>query len=616
MVVTALRNTYFPGDLSLNQPDNPNTPEETELASKVLALYEASFLAKTELGLYDDMETQDKYYRGVQVEPESPDDPASNTNIIRPAIESQVADLVEAPLDIVVRGREPSDHMFAGQAQTLVSWVYDNNNMIIKRDRHERTRLKYGTSGWKVYYNKSGNNGRGKIEILERHPKELFPDPKVSDSHLIQEGDFFGEASFKSLQYLVTVFGDKAKAVKPNPYPSFSPNIFDGERIADISQILSERALLIEMWLRETDGYLRLVHIAEGVVLQNVKTKYKKFPYVLVPCYPREGIVWGSGDIDDLAPVQDLINDLDDQIRMNARLMGNLQIVVGVASGINLRKWTNMPGLKVPARNEDAWRQLQPASIPAYIPLRREKGFQEAELVTGRSDAVEGRNPGSVRAASAIVALQEAGSRRVNHKKLMAEQGLQEVAQLVLELAKVHFTREMAFRVIGPSQASGQEFLWFNPSRMQAIPRLVPDPIKQGELMPLLGGGGGQETKDAEMDITFSIGSGLPNNKAFIYQMTLELFNAGLITREEGRTIMAQFLRVPAFDPLMPQGVFAGRNIPGGMDPNAPEMQGANGNQNGAVAPPGSLDNQMQNQVPPDQQALMALAAMLGGRAA
>ena len=43
--------------------------------------------------------------------------------------------------------------------------------------------------------------------------------------------------------------------------------------------------------------------------------------------YKRKGRLWGmAGDTEQLIPVQDIINSLDDQIRMNTRLMGNAQI--------------------------------------------------------------------------------------------------------------------------------------------------------------------------------------------------------------------------------------------------------------------------------------------------
>src|SRR5690606_17273242 len=126
-------------------------------------------------------------------------------------------------------------------------------------------------------------------------------------------------------------------------------------------------------------------------------------------------------------------------------------------------KWTNRPGLKIPARDPDAWRMVTPPEIPSIIPNRRAEAKIEAQEYSGRTDAVEGRRPGGVRAASAILALQEAGSRRVNHKKLMLQVGLSEVMQLVVDMIAEHYTEEMAFRIIG---SKSDEYLWFKGSEL------------------------------------------------------------------------------------------------------------------------------------------------------
>ncbi len=83
---------------------------------------------------------------------------------------------------------------------------------------------------------------------------------------------------------------------------------------------------------------------------------------------------------------------------------------------------------------------------------------------------VEGRRSGSLRAASAILALQEAGSRRSNHKKLMLQDGLREVMELVLAYVKEFMTVEQAFDITEKDQT---EFLWFRGSDLKAIPELT-----------------------------------------------------------------------------------------------------------------------------------------------
>ena len=55
--------------------------------------------------------------------------------------------------------------------------------------------------------------------------------------------------------------------------------------------------------------------------------------------------------------------------------------------------------MKIPAKDHKGFQVVQPPYMPAYIPQRRE-GFP-SQLVSGRSEVVEGRRSGSLRAASA-----------------------------------------------------------------------------------------------------------------------------------------------------------------------------------------------------------------------
>lgn len=567
---------------------NPNTEKEDELADEVLTQFKASYLVKDNDGLHSDWAEYEEYYSNRSNLPEDDDDPGSENNIILPVVESQVADLINEPMDIMVKGVEPSDHFFASDVKTVVEWVLDKNQMVFKMDEHERNRLKFGTGIWKVWFDPNALKGRGLPIIEPICPSNFFPDPKIKRAWQLEDCEFIIQAGFVSKFSLRRRFGKRAKAVMPQQNISYNMELFRGEDSSQLSATVNDRAVLLERWSKEIDDktgelYLRLVCVASGVVLydskwdennRGYKGYYRKcqYPFVVTPCYARKGMIWGMGDAELLKPVQDMINELDDQIRMNARLMGNVQIVVGLASGINPKRWTNKPGLKLPARDHTAWQTVQPPNIPEYILARRSEGKLEAQEYSGRTDAVEGRRPGGIRAASAIMALQEAGGRRLGHKKLFLQLGLNQVLQLVIGMVAEHYTEEMAFRIMGQKS---DEYLWFRGSTLNEIPKLIPGiPDDEGysDLVPLMDEGGqNPATKEAEFDLMASIGAGLPQNKSFIYQSVVELHREGLITQQEARMFLKEIMSFPIIDPLNPKGQFTGRNM-------SPEMmQMANG---------------------------------------
>lgn len=565
----------------------------------VLDKYNGARDAKESLGLNAEWREYEDYCRNKQNNPETDEDPGSVTNVIFPVIASQVSDLVDEPLAISCIGEEPSDQVFSQDLEHILDWIEFKNRMFLKLDKFENRRLKFGTSGWKIYYDPLTHM----IVIEPISPVNFFPDPKVKECWQLEEGDFVAHAIHQPIPYLRRKWGSVASGLESS-HQDEELTIFEGETNEDTRQITANKARVVEIWTKDKNNTLRRRVVANEKLLYDSKSdgssfyEHGRYPFVIIPCYSVEGRLWGMGEVELLKPTQDLINDLDDQIRMNARLMGNIQIVVGLSSGINIRKWTNKAGLKIPARDHDAWRMVQPPQIPEYILRRRVEAMREAEVISGRPDVTEGRRSG-VRAASAIMALQEAGSRRARHKKMFLQDSLSRVFDFCIDYLKEFYTEEQAFRILGKSMGPDNpepQYLWFKGSKLREVPKLIPDGI--GGLVPLLGEGGQEETKDAKFDVRVSVGAGLPHNQAFLYQAVIEMVKENIITREEARYFIKDQLDWPVANPGQPEGTNFGAGLIPGL---------------GGAAPGMGLDASQfdVNSVPP--QILQSLVASMGG---
>ena len=562
-------------------------------AMKVVDLWKAAKDSKDSLGLNTNWRTYEDYCRNKQNPTTEDEDPGSVTNVIFPIIASQVADSTDEPLDISVIGEEPSDQIFASDVEHILDWFIYQNKMFFKIDRHEWRRLKFGTAGWKVYFDPI----RKLIIIEPLSPVNFFPDPKIKEPWHLQEGDFMAHAIYQPIPYLRRFYGEPANKLRPDKNSTSDLNIFEGETNDEARDSMSNKARVIEMWTKEAKGILRRRVVGnDNVVLFDSKKdnntsfyEHGNYPFILTPCYPVEGQIWGMGDTELLLPTQDLINDLDDQVRINARLMGNIQVVVGLASGINIKKWTAKAGLKIPARDHNAWKMVQPPPIPEYILRRRMEAMQEAEMISGRPDVVEGRRSG-VRAASAIMALQEAGNRRGRHKKIGLQESLSECLIFGVDYLKEFFTEEQAYRILNKSieaQSGVPQYLWFRGSKLKKIPKLIPDG-QDGALKTLLDEQGKEMTKDAKFDLRMNMGAGLPHNKAFVYNALLDLKREGIVTVEESRIFLKDTLDWPIANVMAPVGNNFGMGpiMPGGRAGMAPPMPGGAGQVDGESIPP------------------------------
>lgn len=565
------------------------TETETKEALRVQQLFHGAWIAKQNLGLHTLWRQCDDYYHARQVTQQSPDDPASNTPVIKPIIDSQISDLVDKPESVQVSGVELSDELYSLQVQHMMDYVLSHNQFKRKLERAEHDRLELGTSVYKVHFDDEALGGRGLPTYDIVDPANFFPDPKITSYYHVQEAEFIIHATWKPLTWFRQKF-ERGKYVQRQVQVLYDPKIYDGDHLDESDYTTSQRALLLECYMKDKNGKLYCLSVAQNIILQDTRKQEGKlqrrnmFPFVVIPCYPRRGVLWGQGDVELLMPVQDVINDLDDQIRVNARLMGNPQIVFGIGAGrgFDPRKWTAAPGLRVPMRDPNAFRVVEARQVSPDVVNRREKAFQEADIISGRPDVTRGEQPSGVTAFRAISALQQAGQRGVIHKKEMFKAGFGEVLNLLYDEMIENWDTEMWVRIEGETP----DFQFYDPRELKSIPQLIPnelyDPNSETPLpqhVPLTDEQGKPITRDAEFDLSLSIGDGLPSDKAFIFDMVLDLAGRAV----EGKPVifwseLRQYLRdqvgIPLKDEqemMQDQQQQMNQGPPPGMMPGVPQ---------------------------------------------
>ncbi|OCT12623.1 hypothetical protein A8709_32965 [Paenibacillus pectinilyticus] len=569
-------------------------PEQTEkqkqLAQDIQDMFRGAYQAKDQMDLMNIWARCDDYMHNIQNEPETEEDPGSVTNIIKPIIDSEISDIVDKPFSVDALGREPSDHMFSDDVQHALNFVLDKNKFKVKLTHSEHDRLELGTTVVKVYTDHEALNGRGLPTFEIVSPANFFPDPKWTASHLLQECEFIIHAVPRPLSWIRRMFPKWGKYVKRQVSWPYDPTLdLDTTRTDEVSPVTSQKALLIECYMRDENGDIFCVHVANNIVLEDSRDdgivgeklqRRNQFPFEVIICFPRRGTGWGMGDVEYLFPTQDLINDMDDQIIMTARLMGNPQMAIGLSAagkGFDARKWTNKPGLRIPFRDVTAFKPIVPVNVSSDIPNRREKAFEEANIISGRPDVNRGNTPGSgVTAASAIIALQQAGQKTVVHKTEMLKQGWTTILELLYDEMVTNWNEAMWVRINGDKP----DFKFIDPTKLSEVPIMIPnleatadngmDTVKQ-----LLDDSGAVMTRNAEFDLRLSLGNGLPTDKAFIYQTLLDLAKLNV----EGKAVISwqelrNYLRDQVGIPLQADSQLQNPANPMAMQPGMPPPQG------------------------------------------
>ncbi|MDR0931371.1 MAG: hypothetical protein LBM38_06520 [Clostridiales bacterium] len=497
-------------DIDNRRREQVMSTAERELAERILGYYKSSWEDKERRGLFDLWEKVESYWEGNPRPARSENDPNSNVNFIHAGVEGQVALLVEQPIKINVKPVTPSEVSYAGQVKIMLDWIKDKNKMRRKIDMHERRREKFGTGIFRVLYDPDAIEGFGLPIIDTCNPAYVFCDPGVSDIYKIQQGEFIIETLQKPISFAREQFGDEKAGLIVSGYDPLDNYIFAENEDNDGAY------LHIMAWIR-TNGKLRLVQMSGcGVILQDSfeltdgESFYpsNRYPYFFTPLYIREGTVWAKGDAELLLSLQDLVDDLDDQIRINARLSGNPQRLVDISANIDLDKWTNESGLIIPTSNIDGVKYLTPPDMPSYPLERRNDALKyEREMVSRFSDQMLGKHALGVSTASEASALISQGGVVIRHKKALLQETLSEMFDYILLLIKEYYTDGKIFRV---NNGESDAFEMICGRELKSIPNLVTLDNLDDEIALLEGNESryiAKGSKDSMFDIRVEIGS-------------------------------------------------------------------------------------------------------------
>lgn len=549
---------------------------DTELkeAEKFLAWYRRAYEDKVNLGVIKKWEDINKYWEGDFELPDDESDPAPNTNITNSNVEGKTALLCDQNLAIQVDPREPGDRFFCDKVRVLADFIKERNRMYRKIEVHERRREMTGTGIFKVIWDFDKLDGQGLPDIEPIHPSRLFIDPAITDVYNIQNAQYIIEASNRSVYSASLEYGeDVADAIMPNLDP-VSNVIVNNEE---------EQYVHLLIWTKykeskDSDIQLRLIEMSGcGVILSDTKKKLKEhkdkknedlklfpnsdYPYFLTPDMYRENTIWGKASAELILPISDQIDELDDNILRNARLTGNPIALVSNNSGIDVDKITNEPGQVIPTNDINAYKWLSPPSVPAYVSNKRtELMNNDRQVVTRFTDQQIGKSQSGVDTATESMALQNSGNSMIEHKKGLLQETLSEVFEYAIELALLNWDTTMVFRITGEN--GEDDFTEFNPDKLNHIPVLVEsdtdyreDYKKKWEARNPNGDFRAEEdsknykymqvdneTRKVRYDLSVSVGAGLPNNKAYRYNIVRQAYADKALSKKEYRNYLVKNL--------------------------------------------------------------------------
>ena len=458
----------------VNEKKYTPTDKEKKLVEWVYTKFKQAYVAKAPL--MNKWKDYMKAYKGTYFKNDSRPDYKSDeiSNMVFSTIETIRPIMVDNNPKFLAIPNTPQGTEFSSDVQVALDYEWDREKMPLKLPAQLIPMLVYGTAIWFVQWN--GKEGEyGEINIKPVDPFNIFPDPLAED---VDSAEFIVYATYKNANQIKQMFPDKASAI-------------EGSRIT-MSELVAERdtndsseenqVLVLEMWCRDwvtmdesIEGEKKLKYPKGrvitclpdlGILLSDKKNPYKdgKFPFVLMKNYDVPFEFWGVGEVEQIMSPQAYINELTNQIIDNAKSTANMQWIIDKNSGIGQGKLTNRPGLVIRKNPGSEVRRDAPPSMPTYVREQIEVLKHDIQDISGVFDSLKGEKAGSVTAASAILALQEASQARIRLKIKLMESFLSELASMVYSRMQQFWKLDRWVRITdiegNPSFVSiGQEIL-------------------------------------------------------------------------------------------------------------------------------------------------------------
>ena len=417
------------------------TEKERKLVEWVYSKFKQAYVAKAPL--MDKWKEYMSAYKGTYFQNKNLPDYKSNeiSNHVFSTIETIRPIMTDNNPKFLAVPSTPQGMEFSADVQTALDYEWDREKMSLKLPAQLIPMLVYGNAVWFVQWD--GKDGEyGNISIKPVDPFNIFPDPLAES---IDNSEFLVYATYRNANQIKQQFPEKASAI-------------EGSRIT-MSELVAERdnndtqdanqVLILEMWCRDwvtmdetVEGKKQLKYpkgrvitcLPElGILLSDKKNPYKdgKFPFVLMKNYDIPFEFWGVGEIEQIMSPQHYVNELTNQIIDNAKNTANMQWIIDKNSGIGQGKLTNRPGLVIRKTPGSEVRRDTPPAMPSYVREQIEVLKKDIQDISGVFDSLKGEQQGSVTAASAILALQEASQARIRLKIKLMEASLSELAQIV-----------------------------------------------------------------------------------------------------------------------------------------------------------------------------------------
>lgn len=317
-----------------------------------------------------------------------------------------------------------------------------------------------GTAIYGVFWDSGKLNGLGDIAVEPVDALNLFWEPGITNIQDSANVFHLSLADNKALE---------------SSYPQLSGNL--GGSTLDISKYVyddtvdtSGKSVVVDWYYKKQVGQTTVLHFCKYVndtvlyATENDETMAKrgwydhgKYPFVFDPLFRIKGTPCGFGYIDIGKGAQEYIDRGDQAVMQNMLSNAKPRYFIRSDGSVNEAEYGDMTKDFVHTDGnlgQDSILPIAGKGLSSIYLNVLDRKVEELKETTGNRDVSTGGSASGVTAASAIAAMQEAGSKLSRDSNKAAYRAFREIVLLVVELIRQFYDLPRQFRIIG---ANGEQ---------------------------------------------------------------------------------------------------------------------------------------------------------------
>ena len=414
--------------------------------------------------------------------------------------------------------REEGDKAEAEMLSSIIPVILEQNDFEETYDNVQDYRLKSGTGVYGIFWDNEKMNGLGDISILKADLINLFWEPGITD---IQRS--------RHLFHVELADNDLLEQEYPQLRGKLSSSSIDlSKYVYDDTVDTSTKSAVVDWYYKKRQNGRNVLHYCKyvnDVVLFATENDpemaergwydHGQYPFVFDPLFSMEGTPCGFGYIDVGKDTQAYIDRANQAIMQNMLANAKPRHFIRSDGSVNEAEYadTTKDFIHVDGSlGQDSILPVQGKPLNnVYIQVLHDK-IDELKETTGNRDISTGGTTSGVTAASAIAAMQEAGSKLSRDHNKASYRAFRKVVLMVIELIRQFYDLPRCFRIIGENGTA--RFVEYSNENLKPQMQGIEMGVDMGYRLPLF-------------DVEITAQKASPYSKMSQNELALQFFGAG-----------------------------------------------------------------------------------------